>query len=177
MYVILIIRILMVIVLLALLLIWLCINLLLCHIISDNCYFHLIIAIVLHLLCMALWNRGSYIHCTKEAERLNRMSRSPSHKWSEFRWALLWSLVFLACGAASLFNIIITHLSNLFQKATHWRSVSWWWFASWRNGTWLFNWLWSQYAFTRETNDFKWCLWGWCLRAVRPSGVFWLVSG
>lgn len=64
----------------------------------------------------------------------------------------------------------------LISKATHWRSIPWWWFTSWRDGTGLFDRLWSQHAFIGETDDFKWCLRSGCLWAVWLAGVLWLVS-
>lgn len=69
------------------------------------------------------------------------------------------------------------YISQIFiSKAAHWRSIPWWWFTSWRDGTRLFDRLWSQHAFVGETDDFKWCLRSGCLWAVWLAGVLWMVS-
>lgn len=69
------------------------------------------------------------------------------------------------------------YLSQIFiSKATHWRSIPWRWFTSWRDGTGLFDRLWSQHAFVGEADDFKWCLRSGCLWPVWLARVLWMVS-
>lgn len=109
------------------------------------------------------------------------------HLWDQQHWfveccylTILYHSCSLKAGIPRVVEPVFWNSYCIFlifiSKATHWRSIPWWWFTSWRDGTGLPDRLWSQHAVIGETDDFKWCLWSGCLRAVRLAGILWLVS-